>query len=771
MTTESGALLRELFDAVVELPPDAREAALRERCNDEKLIREVLGLCKAGDRAHTARLHAGRDAMLVSMTAPALTIGETLGPWRIVGEIGHGGMGLVYRVERSDGHYAQTAALKFIAGAPGAERLAHFARERQLLARLNHPNVARLLDGGASADQRPYLVMEYVDGLHIDRWCSERHLGVQDIVRLFLQVCEAVAFAHRQLIVHCDLKPSNLLVEQTGRVVLLDFGVARLIGGLDDADAMNRSSGYTPGYASPEQRAGAAVSTASDVYSLGVVLSELLKDASDSVPAELAAVVTQASADDVARRYGSAESLAADLARYLAREPVTAVGGSRWYRARCFGRRHAMPVALSAGLVLALIIGLLLNLHSLERAERERRSAERTADFLGNVLSAVDPIRARDLDKTLMRQVLDQAARSAQAELADEPQVLATVEGVIGRTYDGIGEYGIALDYLRAAYERLPASNVRQRLSLRLRIINASTGLERPLDVLAQAEALVAEYMDVFGALDPDTLRARQIVATLYGRTYQWRKTESLCIELQPLLDQYLGVDDPVVWQNQRWLAIALGELDQYERAEQAFLGLIRRLHDRVGADDPRILNIENSLSIHYLRNGRYAQAEALLRDMYPRSLRILGERSGTTIQNGSALGSALRLGGKVAESEPWYRQALEQSRAFSGPDSSDTARYEANYANLEIDLGRPAAALVRIDRVFPLMIKYGGDHGLGVIEAWRTRGRAYTALGRNGEARNAWQQALAIGYEVYGRDDHPMTKEDRDALAALEGR
>jgi eukaryotic-like serine/threonine-protein kinase len=769
MTTEPGALLRELFDTVVELPPDAREAALRARCNDELLIREVLGLCKAGDRAHTARLHAGRDAMLVSMTAPALTTGETLGPWRIVGEIGRGGMGLVYRVERSDGHYAQTAALKFIAGAPGTERLAHFARERQLLARLNHPNVARLLDGGANADQRPYLVMEYVDGMHIDRWCSEHHLGVQDIVRLFLQVCEAVAFAHRQLIVHCDLKPSNLLVEQTGRVVLLDFGVARLIGGLDDADAMSRSSGYTPGYASPEQRAGAAVSTASDVYSLGVVLSELLNDAANSVPAELAAIVAKARAEDAAQRYGSAESFAADLARYLAREPVAAVDGGRWYRMRCFLRRHAVPVALAAALVLSLVAGLAATLLSLWDADRARLRAERTADFLGTVLSAVDPNRARDLDRTLLREILDQAAVNANTELADEPEVLAEVEGVIGETYGRLAEPQAAVDHMRRAHELFPASALRERLILRGRIANMKDAMNQRSEAQAELEAVTKEFQTAFPADDPDVLRSRALLANQYARLGDWRRALAQARELQPLLEEKLGVDHETTLSNLHAMAIALDESGDFAAAESAFLRLIEQRTAKLGESHTRTIGSVSGLAILYLQHEQYAKAQAVLEPLHPRAVKRLGERSVQTINIASLLGSALRLGGKIAESERWYRWALDQSYALHGEGHSATMFYEQNFAHFEVAAGRPAEALQRLARIEPLLVKNAGPRTQVIADLNRARGRALGALGRYDEAFAALNTALEIDRERYGSDAHPRVRENLDALAELE--
>jgi tetratricopeptide (TPR) repeat protein len=295
--------------------------------------------------------------------------------------------------------------------------------------------------------------------------------------------------------------------------------------------------------------------------------------------------------------------------------------------------------------------------------------------------------------------------------------------------------------------------------------------MEFTAEALADMQAIVRDYEAAFGATDPDTLRARGELVDHYARHSKYREAEAMSLALQPLLERHLKPDDAAIWQNRRWHAVALSELGHYERAEQAYLTLIPQVASQLGADHPSTMGLQGGLSIHYLRNERYDKAEAVLRDLYPRGLRVLGERNASVIQYGSALGSALRLGGKVAESEPWYRQALERSIATYGPDNPATTRYEINYANLEIDLGKPAEALARIDRVAPLVAKQRGERSQAMLEAWRTRGRANTALGRVEAARRAWQTSLDIGSEIFGGRDHAMLKEDRDALAALDGK
>lgn len=358
MTPESFQVLRHLFDQVIDLAPAQRAPRLRELTNDEEMIDAALSLLAANEAALGVTVSKPVHAMLASVSVVKIAAGDVLGSWRVEREIGQGGMGTVYLVERSDGHFKQTAALKLLRGLPSAERLQYFFRERQMLATLTHPNVARLLDGGATDRGQPYLVMEYVDGAPIDVYVRTQRLNTTQILTLFASACEAVAFAHRQLIVHCDLKPSNLLINKEGRPVLLDFGIARLVDrvGMDEvADASApTSAGYTPRYASPEQREHGTVSTASDIYSLGVMLGELLEPGK-SQDAELVAILAKATAALPNARYATVESLIEDIARYRRREPLRAMAATRAYTTRKFMQRRWPWVLASAAFAVTVV--------------------------------------------------------------------------------------------------------------------------------------------------------------------------------------------------------------------------------------------------------------------------------------------------------------------------------------------------------------------------------------------------------------------------------
>jgi eukaryotic-like serine/threonine-protein kinase len=401
VTTERFAALKHLFEVVADLPHEERAGELRRLNADAQMIAEVLALHVASTA--TTSVSSPIAAALASAASRQPAAGDTVGVWHLEREIGRGGMGSVFLAERSDGHFRQRAALKVVRCIPRRKTLERFARERQLLATLTHPNIARLLDGGATPQGEPYLVMEYVDGEDIEHHCRRHRLGVRPVLALFLTACSAVAFAHRQLVVHCDLKPSNLLIDREGRPVLLDFGIARLIEQAGPEKAPGEAGGqiqlttaaFTPRYASPEQQAHGAVTTASDIYSLGVLLAELLAQAADHGRLgalrrrELDAIVLRATRHDPAERYPTVDALMSDIRRFLAHQPVRALGGRTAYRTRKLLVRRWPWVAVAAAFLL-IVAGLTSRLvtesrraHAAELAAlRERDRAQQISGFL-----------------------------------------------------------------------------------------------------------------------------------------------------------------------------------------------------------------------------------------------------------------------------------------------------------------------------------------------------------------------------------------------------
>jgi serine/threonine protein kinase len=354
-------IIRQLFDAVADLPADAQRSALEKLTQDRPLIEQVLRICghaRTSDTMISSAISNNAND-LTSKLSNELRMGDNLDTWKLIEKIGQGGMGSVFLAERADGHFQQTVAIKVMHGLPTPNATARLAQERQILAGLTHPNIARLFDGGATPNGQPYLVLEYIQGLAIDEFCRTKKLDFLQILDLLLPICDAVAIAHQRLIIHCDIKPSNILVNQAGQPSLLDFGIASLAGEADllggtplnpeadaaaavpDSDDANQTAhftqstmrgnvavAYTPRYASPEQKASKPISTATDIYSLGRVIEELceLDPAFKESRArgkrllqlqEVQAIIDKACAAVPAARYGSAQALAADIKNTL----------------------------------------------------------------------------------------------------------------------------------------------------------------------------------------------------------------------------------------------------------------------------------------------------------------------------------------------------------------------------------------------------------------------------------------------------------------------
>ncbi|MBL8217923.1 MAG: protein kinase, partial [Bryobacterales bacterium] len=408
--------VEEVFEKVADLAEAEQEAALTEECAGDRELLEQVRRLLLHDRSKGARIAEAIGG--ISQTIPqeeASYCGRKMGPYRIVREIGRGGMGVVYEAVRDDDEFRKRVALKVAARAAySADFLARFRHERQILAQLEHPNIARLLDGGVTEDGTPFLAMQYVEGVGIHQYVEANDLALPARVRLFLQVCDAVEYAHQNLVIHRDLKPANILVSD-GSVRLLDFGIAKLADSGDGSHTRTGLTPVTPDYCSPEQITGQPVTTRTDVYCLGLVLYELLTgeraqsaDISSpvalsrsicetEVPApstrakaavarrlrgDLDTIVLKAAQKDPARRYSSAAALGDDLRLYLDGEPIRARQDSGWYRAGKFARRYALPLAAGLLLAMTLIGGIVATSYQAQRAERRFGQVRRIANAL-----------------------------------------------------------------------------------------------------------------------------------------------------------------------------------------------------------------------------------------------------------------------------------------------------------------------------------------------------------------------------------------------------
>ncbi len=520
--------VESLFHEALGLPPGTgRQEWLVAKCNgDSVLFREVSSLVDAQTRMAEKSRHV----------APLPS--AQFGAYRPVRLLGRGGMSAVYLAARADGHFQQSVALKVMAGyLADDEFFRRFEAERQFLASLNHRNITRLLDGGISSGGDPFLVTEYVDGEPIDCYCDRRRLGVEDRLRIFLQVCEATDYAHCNLIVHRDLKPANILVNGEGEAKLLDFGAAALAAA-HDTPTVTRNRMLTPRYASPEQLRGERANIPTDVFSLGVVLYELLtgvwpfgdphsemhgmershghstansllsaiteeaarvRSASREqlrrvLKGDLSAIALKALEPDPARRYHSVRSMAADLENFLDGRPVAARRQTVWYRTGKFLRRRWLPVAAGLVFASALTAAALIANHQARVARAEALKAEKVNQFLNDMLSNAADL-SFDAKTTTVAQMLEAAEVRLESNWNGDPRAEATLRRSLGASFTSLGQYGRAkaqLEKALATFQSLDDEKEVAETVLRLANVASAEG---------RSEDAVAGYEDVLHRL------------------------------------------------------------------------------------------------------------------------------------------------------------------------------------------------------------------------------------------------------------------------------
>ncbi len=648
----------EVLEMALDKAPAERMRYIEQVCEgDEALRTQVLALLGA---------HARSEGFLEppgSLAAP-----EAIGPYRLLRQLGAGGMGVVFLAERGDGAFEQTVAIKLLPGrfhSPEARRRAE--AERRFLAALDHPNVARILDGGTTADGQPYVVMEYVDGEPIDICARRRNLDLRARIALFGQVLAAVDAAHRALIVHRDIKPGNVLVTRQGQVKLLDFGIAKSLDAARGGETTRTGiHALTPQYASPEQLAGRPLTTACDVYALGLLLHELIagqpahpaagrnlyeleqwlgthaperpsaqvdaqalglsrRAAAEwrrRVEGDLDRVVAKALEYEPSRRYASAQAFADDLARWLEHRPVLARSGGRMYRLGKFLRRHRFQAAVAAVALVAVVAGTSVALHQGWRAAREAERAQRANAFLVGIVGYSDP-RVSGSPVTLV-DALDHAAAQIPGQLAGQPQLEGDIRQALGEAYLGQDRTDAARAQLVRAVElRTAEGGNRYAASL-----TALAMLEWRLGDTARAEALLRRAL---AACTRDTAGTAQRAAVLsdfagllgdLGRFDEALPMAEEAVRLGDALPGILPANRAISWNN---LATSYYGLERFEEARDAFA--------RAGAlfqtvEPPPELDLSinyNNQAVLLHRMGRLDEALPLAKASIELKRRVMG--------------------------------------------------------------------------------------------------------------------------------------------------
>lgn len=774
MTAIDWPEVRRLFDVVCELPPEQWREALSAAGASEPVATEVLSLCDAQTRG--IGLPQPVAALLANLD-PELAPGTRLGPWRILGTLAEGGMGRVYRAERADGQYQLQVAIKRLRalGQPGENLM--LVRERQILADLAHPNIARLLDGGTSPNGQPHLVMEFIEGERIDQWCRAQSLDLPARLRLFQQVCRAVAHAHRHLVLHCDLKPSNILVRNDGSPVLLDFGIARLAG---SADAQGQ--GYmTPRYASPEQRRGEALSAASDIYSLGLILSELVAPTAEDpqgtpstttsptqppssrarrsglpwarrLRGDLDAIAMRACAIEPEQRYASAGALAEDIERYFQRRPVTPRAQHRGYRLRRLLQRR-WPAFAAGAMLLALVLGFTLSLQrQLQRAQAAERAARieaesnrETVDFLLAVFEHADP-EAGERAATTARDLVDAARVELEQSLAGQPRLKLRLGVTLGRIYDRIGLPAESLALLRMAEALAPADlEVTERLLLMDSLAHALNSLGQRPEAMRIAEAASALAQSQLSPEHPALANALNMQGLLLDAD---RRSAEAVPLLKRALDIRLAafgeqnIETAATLHNLGLVARRLGRPDEAEAWLQRSLTAKRALLPEA---NPRVLTSLEVLASVYRDRGELARAVEGFQRQRELRVRAHGADSVRVANITNELGTGLQDLGRYAEAEAAYREALRINLRLRGADSLDTAVVMNNLASLLEDRGDLAGAEPLLRDSLRIRIASLGAEHQATARAHNNLGRLLMLRGELAAARIELERALQL--------------------------
>ena len=785
MTDDNWAILDAAFAEAIQLQGDARAEMLAKFASEHPQLEQQLLDLLAADAEHDEHLQNviadSAKTLVESNDDPWLN--RSIGSWTIKNRIATGGMGVVFLADRSDDEYQHTAALKIMtAQLLAKDAVARFRAERQILASLNHPNIAKLLDGGSTEENLPYLVLEYVDGLPIDQYCDENRLNIQQRLQLFGDVCAAVDYAHRNLVVHRDLKPSNILVDAEGNVKLLDFGIAKLLetGQHNQTIAVTRHGmrAMTPEYASPEQVRGEPISVATDVYALGVLMYRLLTgqspygstppSASDyekaiinTDPPKPSTVVTQAQPADVGeqrstsvdrlrrrlqgdldnivlmalqkdpdRRYASAADFSTDINRYLLDEPVQARGDHWLYKSRKFVVRNARGLFFTAAVFVGVVSLVAFYTFKLaderDKANLAAAESEQVAGFLTNLFASASPHTANGEAITAI-DLLELGGEQIDA-LDDQPRLQARLSRIMAGSFTSLGSYERSIPML-------------------LKAIDAQEQMQ-PRDEVAIAYAL-------------------HDLAEAYRQSGQLQLAEEKMRQALRYRINNLGPENGLVGYNYGRLGIILYD----DRRPEEALALQRQglqIMIAFGDGEHRAAidirgNIANSLG----NLGRYEEALLLSREAVAMSERAIGKMAPNTVIRKSGLARDLTILGEYEEAVEILVDSIERGATIWPENYYIVESMNGRLATTYRKMGRLDDALRTTEISASMALARDGEESLAYARRLRGLGHVLADLARYQEAEESYQRSLALAIRLEEENNYQSTLA-RLALAML---
>ncbi|MGE0866385.1 MAG: tetratricopeptide repeat protein [Vicinamibacterales bacterium] len=796
------------LDHILDLPPADQADYLSGLSGSEPEVATDVAALLEQHRLLSAEGFLN-DSAPAAPVAPALAGGST-GAYTLREPIGQGGMGSVWLAERNDGRFEGTAAVKLLnadlIGRSGGER---FKREGTILARLAHPNIARLIDAGVSSHGQPYLVLEHVSGSHIDQYCDERMLDTEGRVRLFLDVLSAVAHAHANLIVHRDLKPSNVLVTDQGAVKLLDFGIAKLLEHENQTGeptlTRDAGAGLTPKYAAPEQVTGGPITTATDVYALGVLLYELLtglhpigplaQSPADIVKAivetdppkpsatttfaagpraarrgttpdrlrralqdDLDTIVAKALKKDPAERYLSVAELADDLRRFVDHQPIAARPDSLRYRGGKFVRRHRRSVAAAAAAV--MIVAGVAGFYTVQLArERDRAAVEaakasRISELLTGLLTGADPFRTPDAQEPTVRNLLDRGVARVTQDLAGQPELQAEMFTVIGRTFGRMGLHDKALPLLEQALAlgRGAFGGDHEKVGQSLNDLGV---LQRQMGNLPASQALLEESLAMRRRLFGDVHKDVAVTLVELSRTLDDRgrgaEAEPLSREALAVRRQVFGDEHRETATSKSDLALLLRDQGDLDGAEILFREALATNIRLLGAEHPNTGAGKNNLALVLSAKGDLAGAEVLLREALAINRATVGPAHLGYANALNNLSSTIRDQGRIDEARPMIEEAVRVAREAVADDHPRVAIYRVSLARLHLAAGEPAAAEPILRDVLQVREKLypANDWRIGQVKS--LLGASLMAQGRLADAEPLMREAAEVLKPVAG--------------------
>ena len=808
------------MQAALEASPADRALLLDEVCAGDLSLRAEVESLLAYDGPSKDLLDTAAFANTAKMRSEGEAEpmeGRLVGPYKIIRRIGYGGMGTVFLAARADDQYRKRVAIKLVRRGMDTEFiLSRFLHERQILASLDHQNIARLLDGGTTEDGLPYFVMEYIEGLTIDRYCDAHKLSTVERLKLFRSICAAVHFAHQNLVVHRDIKPSNILVTSEGVPKLLDFGIAKLLNPELYAQTIVPTAIQlrlmTPDYASPEQVRGQAITTATDTYSLGVLLYELLTGhrpyrLASSLPQEIERIICEQEPDKPStainrrvdtvssdgtnrislspeivsqtregqpeklrrklagdldniilmamrkephRRYASVEQFSEDIRRHLEGLPVIARKDAFAYRAGKFIKRNKVAVVVTAIVAMLVASSVIAIIIQSSRAARERDKARQVSGFLVDLFKVSDPGEARGRTITA-REILDHGAERIQTELKDQPEVQATLMNTIGQVYESLGLYDSAAAILEKALSIRRELFGRDHPDVAESMTNLGQVLYDKSD-FAAAEPLYREGLEIrrkiFGREHAKVAESLNGLGTLLDAKGEDEEAEALWREALAMRRKLFGGEHRDVAESQDNLGWMLYQKGEYEESERLLREALATHKKVYGDDHPMIAADLNYLAFVAGKTGKADEEEKLYREALAIRQRVFGPEHPQVAESLNNLAWMLNQRGKTDEAEALYREALAIRRKMFGGQTQEVAQGLSNLARVLMQRGRYDEAEPMLREALASYRKIGGEKHPDTARGIHNLAVLLYEKGDHAGAESYFRQALELRRE-----------------------